>query len=69
MQYIIVGDTKEYEGCLIFACGEDESKAKKILKRFLKNPTDEDKKIMKGHFNIRLQSENEHNCWWLDEID
>lgn len=66
MQYIIVGDTANYKGCLIYPCGKSKENAEKTLKRLLENPNDNDKYCMKGHTNIRIETTSDENCWWND---
>ena len=41
--FVIVGDTDKYEGCLVCVCGTYDN-ANKILHRMLNNPTENDKK-------------------------
>ena len=66
MEYIIVGDTKNYEGCLICTCGNNKEFAEKVLVE-LRNPTNEmDKKRVEGHFNLRIEEVNSNECWWND---
>lgn len=31
-EYNIVGDTKDYKGCLIMTCGKSEERAKEVLR-------------------------------------
>lgn len=64
-QYIIAGDTEEYKGCLIYVCGTLEI-AKKSLERILNNPTKDDLKAIEEFTNIRIQKEDEEDCWWLN---
>lgn len=64
-QYIIVGDTEKYKGCLIYVCGTLEN-AKKSLDQILNNPTKDDLYSIDGHTNIRIQKEEEKDCWWLN---
>ena len=43
-EYIIKGDTKKFNDCLICCCGEDKSRAEETLNRMISNPTDNDKR-------------------------
>ena len=63
-QYIIIGDTKEYEGCLVTVCGKDRDFAEAVLKRMTDNPNDNDRRITKGHSNLRLKIVD--GGWWDD---
>lgn len=64
MEYVIVGDTKDYNGCLIFVCGTNREHAEEVLNKLLNNPTDADKKAIEGHTNLRIEEVS--NGWWND---
>lgn len=66
--FVIVGDTDKYEGCLVCVCGTYDN-ANKILHRMLNNPTENDKKIMNGHSNLRIEEVPEEDCWWRGNCD
>lgn len=61
--YIIIGDTANYKDCLIYVCGSSEN-ASRILDRMLNNPTDNDKRIMTDHCDLRIKEVPEEDCWW-----
>jgi len=63
MEYIIVGDTKNYNGCLVCICGGKEN-AETVLERMLNNPNENDKALIKGHTNLRIEPVEEKDCWW-----
>ena len=63
MEYIIVGDTKEYKHCLVCTCGTKEN-AENTLNRMLTNPNENDIKLMKGMTNFRIDSVKDDDCWW-----
>ncbi|MBQ2176838.1 MAG: hypothetical protein II453_17910 [Alphaproteobacteria bacterium] len=65
-EYVIVGDTKNYFGCLVMVCKGDRDFAEKVLQRMLSNPTQNDKRCMKGHTNLRIEEVEEKDCWWND---
>lgn len=65
-EYIIIGDTRNYKGCLVCVCGADKGNAEKVLLRMQKNPTDNDKEIAKGHTNLRIKEVAAKDCWWND---
>ncbi len=65
-EYIIVGDTDKYEGCLVKLAGYDFEKAKALLNKMLTNPDDNDKYLMKGQTNFRIEEVNSNECWWND---
>lgn len=65
-EYVIVGDTKNYDGCLIMVCRGDRNFAEKVLQRMLNNPTQNDKRCMEGHTNLRIEEVEEKDCWWND---
>ena len=46
-EYVIVGDTAQYKGCLIYVCGTSYEHAHSTLNRMLNDPTEEDKKMKK----------------------
>ena len=63
-EYIIIGDTKKYRDCLISTCGTSLEHAQEVLNRMLNNPTENDKKLMIGHTNLRIEKVAEEDCWW-----
>lgn len=64
MTYIIVGDTKNNKGCLVYACGANKEHAEETLNRMLNNPNDTDKYFMKNHTNFRVEATEKKNTWW-----
>lgn len=64
-QYVIVGDTKNYKGCLVCVCGDLEV-AEKTLNRMLTAPTANDLAASKGQTNLRIAKVERKKCWWLD---
>lgn len=66
--FIIVGDTDIYKECLIYVC-YTEKNAEKILNRMLNNPDENDKKVMKGHYNFKIKEIPEKDCWWRGNCD
>ena len=67
--YVIVGDTKEYEGCLVCVAGNTLERATKALNQMLNNPTENDKKLMAEHTNFRIEFVEEKYCWWHGNCD
>lgn len=65
-EYIIIGDTIAYTGCLVCVCGTDKNHAEKVLFRMKNAPTDNDKIITKGHTNLRIKEVAAKDCWWND---
>lgn len=65
-EYIIVGDTKNHEGCLVATCFGGREAAEKILEQMLNNPTHNDIRAMEGHTNFRVKEVEKRECWWLD---
>jgi hypothetical protein len=68
-EYLIVGDTKNYKDCLIYRCGNNRENAENVLDRVLNNPNNDDKFILKGHSNVRIEEVDNSDCWWNDERD
>ena len=68
-EYNIVGDTKDYKGCLIMTCGKSEERAKEVLNRLLTNPSDSGKMMIKGYENIRIEKIDGDGCWWNQGCD
>lgn len=62
--YIIVGDTERFEGCLICVAGKAKESAEETLNRMLTDPTENDKRLMEGHRNMRIKEVPEEKCWW-----
>lgn len=67
--YIIKGDTKEFKDCLIYITGKTYENPEKILDRMLNNPTENDKRLIKGHENFRIGFVKEKDCWWNYNCD
>lgn len=67
MEYIIIGDTQNFKGCLIYVCSTNRAHAEKVLDRMLNNPNEQDLKVLQTHTNIRI-SEAE-DCWWNGKLD
>lgn len=65
-EYIIVGDTKSYKGCLVTVVRGDRHAAEKVLERMLYAPTENDLLLMKGHKNLRIEEVEEKDQWWND---
>ena len=68
-EYIIVGDTEKYNGCLIYTCGIDKSFAEQVLSNMMTAPTEQDKKFMETHSNLRVEEVQPEYCWWNDTLD
>lgn len=66
MEYIIVGDTKDYERCLVCPCGKKRERAEEVLNRMITDPTPNDKFLTKGHTNLRIEEVEDKDCWWND---
>ena len=66
--YVIVGDTKNYKGCLVCVCFTAEN-AEKVLHRMLTNPNEDDKRRMKDHTNLRIERVPKEDCWWHGNCD
>lgn len=66
--YVIVGDTEQYKGCLVYICGTFEN-ATKVLNRMLNNSTEDDKELMAKHTNFRIEFVEEEDCWWHGNCD
>jgi len=65
-EYVIMGDTERFNDCLVAVCGSDKDHAMKVLNRMINNPTENDKLLIKGHHNLRVQEVNSGECWWND---
>lgn len=68
-KYVIVGDTDIYKNCLIKVCGSSHSNAAKQLEDMLNNPTENDVRLMEGHYNFRISQVPIDKCWWLNNCD
>lgn len=69
MEYIIKGDTERYQDCLLLVCGNSKKNAEKVLNRLLTNPTDNDKRLIKDHKNLRIEEVADRECWWNFNCD
>ena len=65
-EYIIVGDTDKYEGCLVYTCGTDRAHAEEVLDRMVTNPTKDDLANLAKHHNLRVEEVESKDCWWND---
>lgn len=68
-EYVIKGDTERFKDCLVFVCGSSEERANEILNRMLTNPNDNDKRLIKGHSNLRVTKVQKDFCWWNKGCD
>lgn len=66
--HVIVGDTEQFKGCLVCVCGT-YAHAEEVLHRMLTNPNQNDKGLMKGHHNLRIEEVPEKDCWWHGNCD
>lgn len=64
MNYLIKGDVGTYNNCLIYVCGNSLELAQQCLERMLNNPTENDKKLIQGAKNLRIEEASEKKCWW-----
>jgi hypothetical protein len=64
VEYIIVGDTDKYEGCLVCLAGDTREGAEELLNNMLTNPSDNAKVLMEGHTNLRVKQVKSRDCWW-----
>lgn len=67
--YVIKGDTEEFENCLVCIAGKTYEGAEEVLNRMLNNPTENDKRLMFGHTNFRIEFVEEKDCWWHGNCD
>ena len=68
-EYIIVGDTDHFKGCLITLGGTSFEHASQKLSRILNSPTENDKRLIAGHTNIRIETIEDEDCWWKNGCD
>lgn len=66
--YIIVGDTKEYTGCLIYVCGT-QSNAENVLSQIKAQSTEEYRRTFKKYRNLRIEYVKPEDCWWKHTLD
>lgn len=69
IQYIIEGDTDDFNNCMVMTCGDTYEKAQEVLNRLLVNPNENDKRIIKMHKNLRIESVEDEKAWWLGNCD
>lgn len=63
--FIIAGDTDEYKDCIVMTF-YNEGDAIMTLNRMLSNPTELDKRLMRGYKNLRVEQVYRGDCWWRD---
>lgn len=61
---IIVGDTDHFDGCLICVAVKSKESAEETLNRMPSNPTENDKRLIDDHRNLRIKEVPEEKCWW-----
>lgn len=61
--YIIIGDTERNKDCLVCICGKKYEYAYAIWNRITKNPTENDRNLIKGHTNFRIKYVELEDCW------
>lgn len=66
VKYIIAGDTEQYKGCLIMSCGSSKERAEDTLQRLLSDPDENDKMMIEGYSNLRVEEVEQKDCWWED---
>ena len=65
MQYIVKGDSEKFDDCLVFVIGHSTKEyAQSVLDRIINNPTENDKRIIKGMKNLRIEEVDDQDCWW-----
>jgi hypothetical protein len=64
--YIIVGDTDEYDGCLVYVCSGRKEFAESVLERMLTEPTEQDKRELERFRNLRVEAVEREKAWWND---
>lgn len=69
MEYIIKGDTERFDSCLVCVCGSSPEEAEKTLHRMINNPTENDRRLIKGHTNLRIEEVADKDCWWNFNCD
>ena len=68
-EYVIIGDTPIYTGCLLYVVGVSKERAEEVLNRMLNNPNVTDRYLMKDVTNIRISTVDKKNCWWHEGCD
>ena len=66
VKYIIAGDTEQYKGCLVMACGSSKERAEETLQKLLSDPDERDKIMKEGYSNLRVEEVEQKDCWWED---
>ena len=67
-EYIIVGDSPNFNECLIYTCGTDKELAEDYLDRILNYPTENDKKATENMTNIKIKKVSSGAAWWNDSF-
>ena len=62
--FIIVGDTERFDDCLICVAGKSKESAEETLNHILTNPTENDKRLIDGYRNLRIEEVPAEECWW-----
>lgn len=62
--FIIKGDSEQYKDCLVCVCGTSREVAEEHLAKMLSNPSENDKRLIEGMSNLRIEEVEEKDCWW-----
>jgi hypothetical protein len=68
-EYVIQGLYGNLGWCLVYTCGRDFEYAHKVLENMLKNPTANDKYLMKDATEFRINKVKGKDCWWNENCD
>ncbi len=66
-EFVIVGDSKKFKGCLITTCGTKQ-RAEEVLERMLTAPTRNDKLLIGDCTNLRIKGCDPKKSWWNDSV-
>lgn len=69
LEYIIIGDTDRFSNCLVYVCGKSKENAENVLSRILTEPTEQDKRMLEEHKNLRVKEVQSEKCWWNHGCD
>lgn len=67
-EYVIVGDTELYNGCLVRVCHGDKEFAKTELQKMFISKDEQDIKDVNKYKNLRVEPVEEKDQWWNDRF-
>lgn len=63
-EFIIIGDTKDYKGCLVCLAGRTQERAEEVLAEVLAKKAEGKDESLNRHENLRIKEIDSKDGWW-----